>query len=121
MFNIYRSQSAVSPLHTAWENADSDLRNAILRATRQLDQQLQQNPLDVGESREPHTRVLFCAPLAIQYEVDEDHKLVRILRAWTYRGVHRNAVRRTLSSWPPFQVDYGEAAFGIGMIPRRSR
>ena len=34
MFNIYRSQAAVTPLREVWEQADEELREAILQATR---------------------------------------------------------------------------------------
>jgi hypothetical protein len=84
MFSIYRSQSALVPLRQTWEQADAVMRDAIVQASRQVDQQLQSAPNDQGESREEGTRILFQAPLAVTYEVDEPKKLVRILRAWAY-------------------------------------
>jgi hypothetical protein len=57
---------------------------AVLQASRQIDQQLQAAPSEQGESREEGTRILFHAPLAVTFEVDEPKKLVRILRAWAY-------------------------------------
>jgi hypothetical protein len=84
MFSIYRSQTALIPLNETWEHADATLREAIVQASRQVDQQLQSDPYEQGESREEGTRILFQAPLAVTFEVDEPKKLVRILRAWTF-------------------------------------
>jgi hypothetical protein len=84
MFSIYRSQTALVPLRQTWEQADAAMRDAIVQASRQVDQQLQSAPNDQGESREEGTRILFQAPLAVTYEVDEPKKLVRILRAWAF-------------------------------------
>jgi hypothetical protein len=86
MFSIYRKQSALVPLNEAWAQADANLRDAILQASHSVDQQLQSDPLEQGESRDGRTRILFQAPLAVTFEVDEAKKLVHILRAWTYRA-----------------------------------
>jgi hypothetical protein len=85
MFSIYRNQAALAPLTATWEQADSRLREAILHASRCVDEQLQSEPHEKGESREQGTRILFQAPLAVTFEVDQARKLVRILRAWAYR------------------------------------
>ncbi len=90
MFSIFRSQSAMLPLKQVWELADDDLREAILRASRKLDQQLHTEPQEKGEAREGNVRIAFQEPLAVLFEVDEAKKLVRILRAWTYQvGAHK--------------------------------
>ncbi len=85
MFSIYRNQTALSPLSDAWENGTARLREAIVQASRRIDQQLHQAPQEQGESRDEHTRILFEAPVGVIFEVDEAKKLVRILRAWTFR------------------------------------
>jgi hypothetical protein len=90
MFNIYRSEAALAPLSGVWERADATLREAIMAASRRVDQQLHVAPNEQGESRDDESRILFEAPLGIIYEVDEEKKLVRILRAWLYRcGISR--------------------------------
>jgi hypothetical protein len=86
MFSIYRSQSAVTPLREAWEGADEPLREAILQASHRLDQQLAREPDSRGESRDERTRILFEAPVAVLFEVHQEEKLVRIVRAWLYRA-----------------------------------
>ena len=85
MYSIYRSQAAAAPLAEAWELADATLREAILEASRLLERQLHQDPHEQGESRGAGVRILFQVPLGILYEVDDDKKLVRILRSWVYR------------------------------------
>ncbi len=84
MFMIYRDESATADLQRAWEQADEPLRGAILRASRAVDRQLCRRPQAKGESRGGRTRVLFRAPVAVTYEVDEARKLVTILRAWAF-------------------------------------
>jgi hypothetical protein len=85
MFSIYRDHTAMVSLKQTWEQAAGPLREAILDASRRLDQWLHANPHEQGESRDDKTRILFEPPLAVLFEVDEPNKLVRILRAWAYR------------------------------------
>jgi hypothetical protein len=85
MFNIYRSQDAVTPLRAAWEQADEDLREAILQATHVVNLRLHENPHEDGESRDGQTRILFQAPLGVLYKVNEAKKLVVIVRSWAFR------------------------------------
>lgn len=85
MFSIYRNQSALSSVTEAWEEAGADFREAILRASRALDELLQHEPHAQGESREGTVRIVFEAPLAVTFEVDETKRIVRILRAWIPR------------------------------------
>jgi hypothetical protein len=85
MFIIYRNQSAMTPLKDTWENAEAPLRDAILQASRLVDLQLQENPQQQGESRDGTRRIVFQAPMAVEFEVDEQKQVVHILRAWAYR------------------------------------
>ena len=80
----------MDPLKDAWERADDPMREAIMEASRRVDQQLHQEPQEQGESRDDQTRILFQPPLAVLFEVDEAKKLVNIRRAWLYRcGTNR--------------------------------
>jgi hypothetical protein len=85
MFSIYRSETAVLPLRETWQEADEDLRQAILRATHLINQRLHERPHRQGESRDGRTRVLFQAPVGVLFEIDEDKRLVNIVRSWAYR------------------------------------
>ncbi len=85
MFSIYRDQTSMTSLKETWEQADAPLREAILEASRRLDQFLQSDPHTQGESRDNKTHILFEAPLGVLYDVDEANKVVRIVRAWAFR------------------------------------
>src|SRR5262249_38596563 len=78
MFSIFRSKKALTHLKRAWEQADDRLRQAILDASRRVDDQLHTDPHEQGESRDGATRILFEAPVGVIFEVDEDKKLVRV-------------------------------------------
>jgi len=84
MFSIYRSQEAMLPLQATWEQASEAFRASILRASREVDRQLQRGPQERGESREQGRRILFAWPLGVLYEVDERARVVRILRVWSH-------------------------------------
>jgi WD40 repeat protein len=62
MFRVEWLQSALDELATIWTQADSAERQAITRATHLIDQQLQQDPDNQGESRPKGRRVLFAPP-----------------------------------------------------------
>jgi hypothetical protein len=85
MFSILRTEMAMTPLQTAWETYDDELREAILQASSRIDKQLLNEPHRRGESRDDGTRILFESPLGIEYDVDEPKQLVRILRLWAFR------------------------------------
>jgi hypothetical protein len=84
MFSIYRSQEAMLPLQATWEQASEAFRSSILRASREVDRQLQVGPRSRGESRERGRRVLFVWPLGVLFEADEMTRIVRVLRVWSY-------------------------------------
>lgn len=84
MFSIFRSDEATAPLQQTWELADEALRAAIVRASARIDQRLQRRPHAQGESRAGGERIIFEAPLAATFEVDDQSQLVRIVRTWVY-------------------------------------
>ena len=57
----------------------SEDRNAVSRTARELEEQLRQRPLEVGESRDGATRVVMQPPLAVHFDVFEDDRLVVVL------------------------------------------
>jgi hypothetical protein len=58
-------------------------RNSVTECAHLLDQQLGRNPLDFGESRVSSVhRIAFEPPLAIEFEVIEDDRRVRVLHVW---------------------------------------
>jgi hypothetical protein len=54
---------------------------AITRAMARIDQVLQRNPSQQGESRPGTARVLVETPLTVDFEIHEDERIVIITRA----------------------------------------
>jgi hypothetical protein len=80
-YRVILVPSAEQELALAW--LASNDRNAVTRAAHLLEQQLQTDPLHAGESRQSSvSRVAFESPLAIEFEVIEDDKKVRVLGVW---------------------------------------
>ncbi len=84
MFSIYRSEDTTRFLKKTWEEADEALQLAILEATDLLNRALAEAPHEQGESREDGMRILFEAPLAVEYEIDHDRRIVHVRRTWAY-------------------------------------
>jgi hypothetical protein len=85
MFSVYKPHDAMAELRAAWERCDDGARARIGAAMLELERRLQGGPTEQGESREGGTRVLFHFPLAVSFEIDVERRLVRVLRAWTFR------------------------------------
>lgn len=60
------------------------LRQRVTEAASLLDRALARNPYEVGESREGTRRIAFETPLAIDFEVIEADRLVRVLALWEH-------------------------------------
>jgi uncharacterized heparinase superfamily protein len=85
MFSIFRDSTAAASLRDTYEEASEPQRRAILRAISRLERHLRYNPHQQGESRQGQTRILFEAPLAMLFEVDDAQRMVRVLRIWMIR------------------------------------
>ena len=85
MFRLDWIESAVNELADYWLNADQLTRDAITRATNQIDQHLRNDPLTHGESREAGRRIHFVDPLAVTFEVNTDVQVVTVLHIRVYR------------------------------------
>jgi hypothetical protein len=83
MYQVRWEDSALNELTNIWTEADSPLRKTITKATRQIDLQLQADPLATSESRPDGRYVLFAAPLGITFRIDD--QMVSVLRVWLFR------------------------------------
>jgi hypothetical protein len=83
MFRVEWFQSALDQLTVLWLQADQALRQAITQATHRIDQLLQSDPHNAGESRPGGRRILFESPLGILFRVDANN--VTVLRVWQFR------------------------------------
>ena len=71
---------AENRLAELWTNATD--RNAVRDAADRIDQLLQQDPVNQGESRGGRLRILFERPLAVNFPVDQQTRVVSVTRVW---------------------------------------
>jgi hypothetical protein len=55
-------------------------RNAVTVAANEIDRLLKFRPTDIGESRSGNLRFLYIEPLAVEYAVFQDDRLVRVAK-----------------------------------------
>jgi hypothetical protein len=63
---------------------DAPDRTLIALAADTIDRLLSEDPHQQGESREGNTRITFCYPLAVEFEVVEEDRTVFVLAVWSY-------------------------------------
>jgi len=85
MYRVIWIGSARDDLAEMWISGDSQLRNAITRATNDFDRALRFNPQDQGESRDDGERICFSSPLAISFDIDPGDRVVFVLQVWRIR------------------------------------
>jgi hypothetical protein len=85
MFRVEWLQSALDELATIWMQADAVLRQAITAASHSIEQRLQRDPLNEGESRPGGRRIMFVPPLAVIFRVEADGQTVTVLHVRAFR------------------------------------
>ncbi len=85
MYHVRWEASALAELANIWTSADPPLRKVITNTTRQIDLQLQADPLATAESRPGGRYVLFAAPLGITFRIEADATTNSVLRVWLFR------------------------------------
>jgi plasmid stabilization system protein ParE len=71
---------AENRLAELWTNAMD--RNAVRDAADRIDQLLEHDPMNQGESRGGRLRILFERPLAVYFAVDQQSRVVSVTRVW---------------------------------------
>jgi hypothetical protein len=84
-FTLIWSDAAIQDLTRIWLQVTD--RNAITRASNQIDQMLSQDPQYVGESRAGNERVAYADPLGFRFEVVVDDMMVTVGAVWLTRRV----------------------------------
>jgi hypothetical protein len=79
MFQVEWLQIALDELTNLWIKADSSQRQAITAAGHVLEQRLQSDPANEGESRPGGRRITFVPPLAVRFQVETDGQTVTVL------------------------------------------
>lgn len=80
MFRVRWERRALNELALLWSQADSAVRQAIAPAAHEVDQRLQNDPHNEGESRSGGRRVLFVGPLVVLFRVEDDGQTVSVLQ-----------------------------------------
>ena len=77
-FTVVWKPRAENELTELWIAASD--KNLVAHAAHQIDSELRDGPLEVGESREGKFRILCVLPLVVSYEVIEADCIVRVVR-----------------------------------------
>ena len=80
-YTVVWMPTAEDRLAQAWIDAAD--RPAVTAAANEMDALLRRDPAAVGESRGEKTRLLIVPPLIALFEVEEEDRLVRVLKVWT--------------------------------------
>jgi hypothetical protein len=79
MFRVEWLRSALEELTEFWTKADSNQRKIITKASHFLEQELQINAPNLGESRPKECRIAFVPPLAVTFRIESDGKTVTVV------------------------------------------
>jgi hypothetical protein len=73
---------AEQELADIWTNAAD--RDAVTRAAHEIDQRLQRDAPNQGDSRPAGRRILFVPPLGVIFKVEELDRIARVYHVWRY-------------------------------------
>ena len=79
-FTVVWKPAATAELAKIWLNAED--RAAVTTAAHQIDTALRIDPSIKGESRSGDRRIMFVAPLGVDFEIHEPDRRVDVLRVW---------------------------------------
>jgi hypothetical protein len=77
--------SALNELADLWLKGSPPERQAISRATQEIDSLLRVDPDNSGESRSEGRRILLDAPLGVIFKHESLDRKVRVLKVWGYK------------------------------------
>jgi len=81
-YTVLWTATAEEDLARLWAEATD--RDEITSAAHTLDVLLGEDPLRCGESRYSSLRVVHAAPLGVDVDVEQDDRVVRVLRVWRF-------------------------------------
>lgn len=84
MFKVEWVASALDDLAMIWLEADANERNAITRATNDLERRLSSDPEAAGESRPDNRRIMFLASLGVMLHIDFAKRIVTVVGVWRF-------------------------------------
>ena len=77
-------KTATDELTAMWLDADSRDLGRITTAAREVDRLLQTDPYGQGESRDADRRVMFVAPLAVNFRINAQMDKVEVVHIWQF-------------------------------------
>jgi plasmid stabilization system protein ParE len=83
-YTVTYKPSAENELTELWIQAAD--RQAVADAANRIDGLLGVSPHIQGESRERDTRILFERPVAVQFEIHDQDRVVEVLKIWWIGG-----------------------------------
>ena len=81
-YTVLWTPEAENDLATIW--IESEDRKAVATAANAIDTLLREQPQSQGESRYDSVRVMFAAPLGIDFEVVEEDRAIYVLTVWSF-------------------------------------
>jgi len=81
-YTVLWKPAAEQQLARLWTEATN--RGAVAAAADQIDALLARDPLNEGESRSPPTRILIVLPLAVNFRVREQDRIVQVQAVWRW-------------------------------------
>lgn len=81
-YTVLWSPEAEERLTVLWNEAAN--RQEITKAANSIDESLRIDPEKKGESRPDSSRIMFEAPLALTYLVNEEDRFVNVLTIWRF-------------------------------------
>lgn len=85
MYQVEWVDEALEELARFWTQANPEVRRAITSAVEALDRELQSDPYGESESRGGEMRVQFAYPLAIDFMVDSQQRIVWVSHVRRFR------------------------------------
>ena len=90
MYTVEWLESALDELTRIWTGADSSTRKLITQAAATIDQRLRDDPFGQSESREGDVRILFAAPLGINFRPEADGQTMTVAHVWLVRPARQS-------------------------------
>jgi plasmid stabilization system protein ParE len=79
-YTVVWKPAAEEELVRLWTDADD--RRAVTAAANEIDRLLKSNPRGQAESRRGGVRVVFIDPLGVFFDIQDEDRLVSVLRVW---------------------------------------
>ena len=85
MFSVRWERKALDIAAINWFGGKPEMRAQIQTAFAAIGRRLQEDPLNVGDSRADNDRFTFVPPFAVYFRVDTETKVVSVLPARFYK------------------------------------